>query len=69
MDEQLILGLSLVFVAVPGLLIGLSLLAGKWVPAIRTADPARSRRVLGMVLVATDALLLVAGVVLALTAT
>jgi len=69
MDEQLILGLSLVFVAAPGLLIGLALLAGKWTPPLRSADPARSRRVLGLALVSTDALLLVAGAALALTAT
>ena len=69
MDEQLILGLGMIFVAIPGLLFGLALLAGKWAPATRSADAARKRRVLGLALVSTDALLLVAGVTIAILAT
>jgi hypothetical protein len=67
MDEMTILGVTLIIVAVPGLLIGLALLLGKWVPPIRTADPDRSRKVLGLALVASDAALLAAGVVLVAT--
>lgn len=69
MDSQLILGLAMIVVAVPGFLFGLGLLAGKWAPAAKSADAARRRRVLGLALVSTDALLLVAGVAIALTAT
>ena len=67
MDEVSILGFSLIVVAVPGLLLGLALLLGKWSPAFRTADPGRTRRVLGLALVASDAVMLAAGVVLVAT--
>lgn len=67
MDEMTILGLTLIVVAVPGLLIGLALLLGKWAPPIKSADPERSRKVLGLALVASDAALLAAGVVLVAT--
>ena len=64
MDELAILGFSLVVVAIPGLLIGLALLLGKWAPPFRSADPDRTRKVLGLALVVSDAAMLAAGVVL-----
>ncbi len=67
MDDMMILGLSLIVVAFPGLLLGLALLLGKWVPPFRTADPDRSRKVLGLALVVSDAALLAAGCVLVFT--
>ena len=67
MDEMLILGYSLVVVAIPGLLLGLALLLGKWAPPIPSADPDRSRKVLGLALVMSDAAMLAAGTVLVFT--
>jgi hypothetical protein len=67
MDELTILGLSLIVVAVPGLLIGLALLLGKWVPPIKSADPDRTRKVLGLAFVVSDAAMLAAGTVLVAT--
>ena len=67
MDDMTILGFTLVFVAIPGLALGLALLMGKWAPPIKSADPERSRKVLGLALVASDAALLAAGVVLVAT--
>ena len=67
MDELAILGFSLVVVAIPGLLIGLALLLGKWAPPFRSADPDRTRKVLGLALVVSDAAMLAAGVVLVAT--
>ena len=67
MDEMTLLGFSLIVVAVPGLLLGLALLLGKWAPPLKSADPARSRKVLGLALVVSDAALLAAGVVLLAT--
>jgi hypothetical protein len=64
MDEMTILGITLVAVAIPGMLIGLALLLGKWAPPFKSADPERTRKVLGLALVASDALLLAAGTVL-----
>ena len=67
MDEMIILGFTLIAVAIPGMLIGLALLLGKWSPPIKSADPERSRKVLGLALVSSDALMLAAGVVLVAT--
>ena len=67
MDEMLILGISLVVVALPGLLLGLALLLNKWSPPFRTANPDHSRKVLGLALVVSDAFLLAGGCVLVLT--
>ncbi len=67
MDEMAILGIALIVIALPGLLIGLALLTGKWAPAFRSADIVRSRRLIGLGLVVSDAILLVVGGVLALT--
>jgi hypothetical protein len=64
MDEMTILGITLVAVAIPGMLIGLALLLGKWAPPFKSTDPERTRKVLGLALVASDALLLAAGTVL-----
>lgn len=64
MDEMTILGITLVAVAIPGMLIGLALLLGKWAPPFKSADPERTRKVLGLALVSSDALLLAAGTVL-----
>lgn len=69
MDEMTILGFSLIVVAVPGLLLGLALLLGKWAPPLKSADPARSRKVLGLALVGSDAAMLLAGIVLVATRT
>ncbi len=67
MDEMTVLGVSLIVVAVPGLLIGVALLLGKWSPPIKSADPDRSRKWLGLALLASDAALLAGGVVLVAT--
>lgn len=67
MDEMIILGFTLIAVAIPGMLLGLALLLGKWSPPIKSADPDRSRKVLGLALVSSDALMLAAGVVLVAT--
>ena len=67
MDDMMILGLSLIVVAFPGLLLGLALLLGKWVPPFKSADPDRSRKVLGLALVVSDAAMLAAGSVLVFT--
>lgn len=67
MDELTILGFSLVVVAIPGLLIGLALLLGKWVPPFKSANPDRTRKVLGLALVFSDVMMLVAGIALVAT--
>ena len=67
MDELSIVGFTLIVVAIPGLLIGLALLLGKWAPPFRSADPDRTRKVLGLALVVSDAAMLAAGVVLVAT--
>ena len=67
MDEMTLLGYTLIVVALPGLLIGLALLLGKWVPPFKSADPDRSRKVLGLALVVSDAAMLAAGSVLVFT--
>lgn len=67
MDEMAILGFTLVGVAIPGLALGLALLLGKWAPPSRSANPERTRKVVGLALVASDAALLAAGVVLVAT--
>jgi hypothetical protein len=67
MDEMTLLGVTLIIVAVPGLLLGLALLLGKWAPPFMSAKPERSRKVLGLALVGSDAAMLVAGVVLVAT--
>lgn len=69
MDELTILGFSLVVVAIPGLLIGLALLLGKWVPPFKSANPDRTRKVLGLALVVSDVMMLVAGIALVATRT
>ena len=67
MDEMIILGFTLIAVAIPGMLLGLALLLGKWSPPFKSADPERSRKVLGLALVGSDAAMLAAGVVLVAT--
>jgi len=67
MDEMIILGISLMVVAVPGLLLGLALLTGKWAPTFKSADAGRSRKVIGLGLVSLDAMMLAVGGVLVLT--
>jgi hypothetical protein len=67
MDEMTLLGLSLIVVAIPGLLLGLALLLGKWSPPIKSANPERSRKVLGLAFMGSDAAMLAAGVVLVAT--
>jgi hypothetical protein len=67
MDEMTLLGIILIVVAIPGLLLGLALLLGKWSPPIKSANPERSRKVLGLAFMGSDAAMLAAGVVLVAT--
>jgi hypothetical protein len=68
MDEMTLLGIGLIVVAIPGLLLGLALLLGKWSPPIKSsANPERSRKVLGLAFIGSDAAMLAAGVVLVAT--
>jgi len=67
MDQMAIVGITLMVVSVPGLLVGLALMTGKWAPAFRSADAERSRKLIGLAMVSLDAALLAVGFVLALT--
>ena len=66
MDPMKLAGMLLIVSAVPGLLIGLMLLTGKWDPAsIRAAqNPEKARIATARLLMGVDALLLVLGVAL-----
>lgn len=68
MEPLRLAGLLLAASALPGLGLGLALLAGKWNPASfgAAADPARARRATGQLLVAVGAMLALLGAALAL---
>ncbi|HBD19270.1 MAG TPA: hypothetical protein DC063_03705 [Arenimonas sp.] len=66
MDEMMLAGIVVIASALPGLVIGLMLLTGKWDPvSIKAArDPSRARAATARLLLVIDALLLVLGVAL-----
>jgi len=64
MSTQAIFGILLIVIAVPGMLAGLAILLGKFQPTLRSANPDRARKVLGLGLVVSDAALMLAGFML-----
>jgi hypothetical protein len=64
MDEMLFGGIIGILSALPGIVLGLALLMGKWRPAsLATArDPDRARVALGRFLLVIDALILLLGI-------
>jgi hypothetical protein len=66
MTTQAIFGILLIVIAVPGMLAGVALLLGKFQPTLKSVDPDRTRKVLGLGLVVSDAALLMVGLTLLL---
>lgn len=68
MEQTTLIGIVLVISALPGLAMGLLLLAGKWIPPSFQAarDPARARVASARLLMGVDAMLLVIGFMLML---
>ena len=66
MDEMMLAGIMVIASALPGLVIGLMLLTGKWDPvSIKAArDPARARAATARMLLVIDALLVLLGLAL-----